>query len=220
MTEIFIGLDGEMTGTELSCHSLIQIGAALSEEAIFGSIISWDTFQYDPESLRLIGRTVISVRSGPSAADVDDMLVNWLTKNNLIGKKIVPVGWGVSSFDRPFISKTLPRFHSLLHHHSVELNAVVYTLAGTCTYLGEQVDFSCWKRMAKKMAALTVLNATGIQPREHDAADDALLALLAWRWMRQVIAGQSIPSGNNSGYYDDGRHCGVDLGKQAVSFTL
>jgi hypothetical protein len=84
--------------------------------------------------------------------------------------------------------KSLPHFSEYLHHHSVELNAVVYSLAGTRCYLDSYVDFACWKKMAKKMAHLSVLNERGTPPKPHDAADDAVLALLSWRWLRAIIA--------------------------------
>jgi hypothetical protein len=195
VNEIFLGIDGEMTGTDSHRHCLIQIGVALSEDTIFNSLIGWREFEFEPESLRVIGRTAESVSLGPAADVVDSELVSWAKRHGLAGKKIIPVGWGVSYFDRPYILTSLPRFHALLHHHSVELNAVAYALAGSCTYLGEYVDFDCWKRMAKKVAYLQVLNATGIPPKDHDAADDAVMALLAWRWMRQIFAAQD-PSSN------------------------
>ncbi len=197
MTEIFLGIDGEMTGTDSRRHCLIQIGIALSEELIFDSVIGWDRFEYEAESLCAIDRTLDSIHVGPTATEVDAALVEWTERNNLTGGKIIPVGWGVSYFDRPYIMDALPRFHSLLHHHSVELNAIAYALSGTCMYLGRQVDFECWKKMAKKMAFLQVLNARGVPPREHDAADDALLALLAWRWMRQVLSSQACSHRND-----------------------
>jgi hypothetical protein len=187
----FLGLDGEMSGTDPRRHALIQIGLALSEEDIFESRIGWAEFEYEEEALLAIDVEPAQIVQGPVAAEVDARLVAWLDARGIGKGTVVPVGWGVSDFDRPFVHKTLPRFSEYLHHHSVELNAVVYTIAGTRRYLGADVDFAGWKKMAKKVAEFGVLNRRGSPPKHHDAADDALLAMLSWKWLREVIA---VPS--------------------------
>lgn len=188
---MFIGVDGEMTGTDPGRHSLIQIGVALSELDIFTSRIGWDRFEFEAESLAAIGILPEEITSEPKASAVDQTLVKWLAARGVEAGSVVPIGWGVSDFDRPFIRKTLPGFNRFLHHHSIELNAVVYSLAGTRMYHGEYVDFACWKTMAKQMATLALINERGAPPKPHDAADDAVLALLAWKWLRAIIAGPS-----------------------------
>lgn len=185
---VFIGVDGEMTGTDPGMHSLIQIGVAVSELDVFTSRIGWEQFEFEQESLAAIGIRPDEIGTEPNAAAVDEALVMWLALRGIEPGTVVPIGWGVSNFDRPFIRKTLPGFHRFLHHHSIELNAVVYSLAGTRTYHSEYVDFACWKAMAKQMATLALLNERGVPPKPHDAADDALLALLAWKWLRAIIA--------------------------------
>lgn len=191
MNVTFLGLDGEMSGTDPRRHALIQIGLALSEDDIFESNIGWAEFEYEEDALQAIDVVPAQIRQGPTALEVDARLVAWLDARGIGKGTIVPVGWGVSDFDRPFVVKTLPRFNEYLHHHSIELNAVVYTLAGTRRYLGADVDFAVWKKMAKKVAEFAVLNRRGTPPKPHDAADDALLAILSWKWLREVIA---VPS--------------------------
>ena len=183
----FIGLDGEMSGTDPGRHQLIQIGVSLSLTSYFESNIGWQSFEFEREALDAIGRCVSSVRAGPSAAQVDALLVEWMRLHGMADRKVVPVGWGVSYFDRPFIARALPRFSAMLHHHSVELNAVAYALGTTRSYLSRAVGFEGWKRMAKKIALLQILNTRGTAPNVHDAGDDAIAALLAWHWMTRVI---------------------------------
>jgi hypothetical protein len=185
---IFAGLDGEMTGSDVNRHSLIQIGLALSESLVFESRIAWEDFEYDPAALNAIRVTPESICTGPSAEEVDSHLVRWLQSHGVAERSIVPIGWAVSDFDRPFVQKFLPRFYEYLHHHSVELNAVVYSLAGARKYLGETVEFSRWKEMAKKISMLAILNRRGLPAKEHDAGDDALMGLISWNWLRAIIA--------------------------------
>jgi len=187
----FAGLDGEMTGSDVARHQLIQIGVALSEEDVFAARIGWPDFEYDPEALAAIGIAREDVPIGPDAGEVDRRLVAWLRSRGVEAGTLVPVGWAVSDFDLPFVRKTLPGFSAMLHHHSVELNAVVYSLAAAKPYLGERPPFATWKRMARRIPELRVLSLRGTPPKAHDAGEDALTSLMSWIWLRQIIADPS-----------------------------
>lgn len=212
MKTVFVGLDGEMTGTDAERHALIQIGVAFSEDDIFDSRIGWFRFEYEQEALDAIGFPRENVALGPSAEAVDMALVAAMEARGIQPGSVVPIGWGVSDFDRPFVRKALPRFNTYLHHHSIELNAIVYTIAGTRTYLGTRVDFVKWKKMAKKVAEYAVLNRRGSPPRPHNAADDALLALHSWNWLRQVIA---VPS-SEVAFFESAGACGQRAASNAA----
>jgi len=188
MSLIFAGMDGEMTGSRVEEHELIQIGLALSETEIFCSRIGWESFAYDPESLEVIGVTKEQVKEGPSAEEVDDQLVQWLESKGVAKHSIVPVGWEVAAFDKPFIKKTLPKFFEYLHHHSIELNSIMYTLGDTMPYQGVRPNGYVWKKMTKFAATFNIKCEDARWPKRHDAGEDAIMGLQSWRWVRNIIA--------------------------------
>jgi hypothetical protein len=103
LTVIFAGLDGEMTGTDPQRHSLIQIGLALSEKEVFSSRIGWVDFEYEPEALEAIKIHPSDICDEPLINMVDAALVKWIRDRDIQKGTVVPIGWGVSNFDRPFI---------------------------------------------------------------------------------------------------------------------
>lgn len=195
MTErVVVGLDGEMSGVRPWQHKLIQIGACLAPGECFASDIGWDEFEYEPEALAAIGVTTDRVRAGPPATEVDDALHAWLVERGVGPRGLVAVGWRVSTFDIPFVLRTLPRVTGLLSHHTVELNAVCYTLAGTVSYQGGPRDAATWKALANRAAQAYLGALTGAPPAWHDAGFDASAAMAAWLWLRTVVAGHPVPA--------------------------
>ncbi|HVR07115.1 MAG TPA: hypothetical protein VMW75_03645, partial [Thermoanaerobaculia bacterium] len=95
---------------------------------------------------------------------------------------------GVTAFDLPFVITTLPLVTDLLHHHSIELNALCYSLEGAKPYAGRRPTAAEWKEMAKAVAATRLLLGRDLDTQWHDAGYDALTSLLSWQWLRQVIA--------------------------------
>lgn len=188
MSLIFAGMDGEMTGSRVEEHELIQIGLALSESEVFCSRIAWDSFNYDPEALEVIGVTPEEVKKGPSAAEVDELLVQWLKDKGIEKRSIVPVGWEVAAFDKPFIRKSLPKFFQYLHFHSVELNSVIYTFGDVMPYQGVRPNSATWKKMAKFAATFNIKCEEARWPKKHDAGEDAVMGLMSWRWLRNIMA--------------------------------
>ncbi|MDW6003461.1 3'-5' exonuclease family protein [Vibrio mangrovi] len=188
MNLVFAGVDGEMTGSRVEEHELIQIGVALSESEVFCSRIAWDSFDYNPEALEVIGVTPESIKEGPSAAEVDEQLVQWLKDKGITERSIVPVGWEVAAFDKPFIRKTLPKFYQYLHFHSVELNSVIYTFGDIMPYQGVRPNSATWKKMAKFAATFNIKCEEARWPKKHDAGEDAVMGLMSWRWLRNILA--------------------------------
>jgi oligoribonuclease (3'-5' exoribonuclease) len=187
MRLILAGVDGEMSGPDPTAHSLIQIGVALSEHQVFSSRIGWDAAQFDPEALKAIGWTSDELRDGPSAQDVDQRLVSWLREHAVTERSIVAVGWGVSVFDIPFIRKCLPSFACFLHHHTVELNAIMYAFGDSMSYLEQRPNAAGWKRMAKYIGEHYMYLAYDRHAQPHDAGDDAVQAIKSLRWIKALL---------------------------------
>jgi hypothetical protein len=184
----FAGLDGEMTGPRVFWHKLFEIAIALENGAVFSSRIGWADFEFDPEALHAVGVAADSIREGPSAAEVDTAAAEWLRGQGVEHHSLVAVGWGVTTFDLPFVAVTLPSVMRFLHHHSIELNALCYTLGGNKPYMGERPGTATWKSMAKVAAEVALELGLGLRPEWHSAEYDARAALASWQWIRAVVA--------------------------------
>jgi hypothetical protein len=184
----FAGLDGEMTGPRVSRHRLFEIAIALENGAVFSSRIGWADFEFDPEALQAVGVTADSIREGPPAAEVDGAAAEWLRGQGVEHHSLVAVGWGVTTFDMPFVAVTLPGVMRFLHHHTIELNALCYTLGDNKPYMGERPAAATWKSMARAAAEVTLELGLGLPPEWHSAEYDARAALASWQWIRAVIA--------------------------------
>lgn len=191
---MLVGLDCETSGSFVSQHSLVQIGIFLPGGARFFSYVGWEDFEADPESLEVIGMTECEIRNAPRAEQVERELIAWCESQAVGHRELVAVGWGVSTFDLPFVAKTFPAFKKqYMSHRTAELNAICYALADVKTYHDELRDFEFWKRSAKKAAEFQAAAAMGIEASWHNAGYDAVTALLAFEWLRQ-IAGHPAPA--------------------------
>ncbi|OOG43457.1 hypothetical protein [Rhodanobacter sp. C05] len=191
---MLVGLDCETTGSIASRHSLVQIGIYLPDGQQFFAQVGWDAFEADPESLEVIRMSEDDIRRGPAASDVERDLLAWCEGHGIGDKALVPVGWGVSTFDLPFVTKTFPEFRKrYLSHRTVELNALCYALAGVKTYNDELRDFDFWKRTAKWAAEFEATASMRITPDWHNAGYDAVTSLLAFEWLRKIM-GHPAPS--------------------------
>ena len=185
---IFAGLDCETTGSRLNEHELIQIGIYLDGERLFTARVGWPSFQYDSDALQAIGVDPCEIPQWPQASVVDAEIISWLAGLGIDEGSVVPVGWGVSGFDVPFVERSLPLFSErYLTHRSVELNAICYTLGSAKTYMDQPRSFDEWKTMAKKVSEFHVHLAYDRTPQWHDAGYDALTSLLAWHWLRGIV---------------------------------
>lgn len=181
----FVGLDGEMTNAHHDRGELCQIGIASPDGDIFISDIRCTLRGADPEAMVVHGIDPGWLSEGaPEARVVDDNAAYWLTKK-LNGKvSAIPVGWGVSYFDMPFVRRTLPGLSNKLSRRSVELGAVCYSIAATFGLNPDNV-----KRRAKKYAESRVTSPS----TWHNAGFDAQAALYSWEYMQLVMkAGEYV----------------------------
>jgi hypothetical protein len=187
---LLVGVDGEMSGTDPAVHRLLQIGVAVRPEQSIALRIGWpEGCAYEEAALRAIGWPVTELARGESAAKVDRHLLAWADAEGLGEHSVIAVGWGVSTFDLPFITGSLPGFSGLLHHHCIELNAVCYALADMVVVAARRLSFE-ELRKAAKAAAQQRLSRSGIAPHWHDAGYDAQAALAAWEWLRDQLGTQ------------------------------
>ncbi|HVO53062.1 MAG TPA: hypothetical protein VMT37_01475 [Solirubrobacterales bacterium] len=188
---VFAGLDGEMSGPDPGIHRLIQIGVALDDDAAFCSRIGWSDCRYEPDALAAIGLDPADLAEGPPCEEVDERLHRWLVEHGAAEGTVIPVGWGVSGFDMPFVVATLPRSHRLLSHRSVELNAVCHTFDGVLLGRDGPATAEAWKQRSKQEAERRLEDELGLAPAWHDAGYDARASLAAWRWLRGALAAGS-----------------------------
>jgi hypothetical protein len=187
MSMIFMGFDGEMSGSEINDgHVLVQIGAAFSAEERFTATIGYPVGSYpmNPVAMGVHGISVDEIAAAPSPETVDaqleEFLLNALTVRGLTNdaKRIAPVGFNVGGFDMPFVRKFLPRTHSMVSRRVVDLNALCFAKEHAARLAGETypVKWSTWKTRARKYSE-EQLRCHGVEVTWHDAGVDALGAM-------------------------------------------
>lgn len=184
---VFGGVNAETSGMDPRKHQLVRIGVALSEAHVFSSRISCPDAVYEVDALRAIDMSLDELADGPRAEEVDAQLVDWLRARDVQEDGVVPVGWNFSTSELPFIMRQLPRFYAYLHCHAVELNAIVYFLGGTALYHGRMITPAGWKHMAKEAAGSHIYYTQARELKQHDAGDNALSAILAHGWLRDIV---------------------------------
>ncbi|MDG2539214.1 hypothetical protein P5Y53_16175 [Dyella jiangningensis] len=191
MTRIILGIGGRVCGSPQDCPVSPCIGVALSEDDIFLSHFRAEQISPDRPTVPLgLGDTAVSDVC-PFADHVDGQLVNWLMAHRVAKGSAVLAGWRLTDVGYPQLRYVLPKFAEYLHSDVIELSALSHVLDGVKAYLGSRRDFSGWEKMARTVASYEVLNLTGQPLRDSHANDEALLALLSWRWLRSVV---SMPS--------------------------
>lgn len=205
---VFVGLDGEMTGTEITEGAwLCQIGVAADYYGTFAYDITVPKVAQSlaqPQALAVNGFTPERMSAGTPQQEVDEYLYEFLLR---IGgdpekKVLIPVGWNVGAFDMPFVRRFLPRSYSLFSRRTVDLNALCYSMGGITPYQGGIPTHKGWKRLAKKKAEVILGTSYGdanwhdaewsrrsFEPNWHDAGYDAAASLVAWRWLRSFLNG-------------------------------
>jgi DNA polymerase III epsilon subunit-like protein len=187
---MFIGLDGETTGKDITKGSaLIQIGAAIYREGQFYS--THVTFNpkdpdmvWSKEAEAVHNITLEEVQNAElDASQVDDFLYNWFIKNKVNPKDKYhnfAVGWNVASFDMPYVKKYLPKTFKLFSYSSVDLNSVCVSLDGKKGHSAET-----WKAAAKRYARTICPEREGY--RAHNAEWDSVMSLGCFNFLRKVI---------------------------------
>lgn len=83
----FIGVDGEMTGTDgPAVHQLMQIGVATSPDEVFVSDIGYNEWQQNEDSMRIHGFTPERIRAAPRPDTVDRDVTKWLS-DKVVGRE-------------------------------------------------------------------------------------------------------------------------------------
>lgn len=193
MAITFIGLDGEMTSSELSKGgALIQLGlsAFVSDELkskSFNINPHWegDEVLWDEEAAAVhkIPREAVHSFDPPNLVDLE--LSIWMQE--VLGAKVgkrrdnVPVGFNVGAFDMPFVQKLLPKTFELLSRRTVDLNALCFALDGSVLN-GMPVKFETWKKRSKEYA----IEKIGYE-NQHDAGWDAMMHLYAFEYLKEVM---------------------------------
>lgn len=204
----FIGLDGEMSGSgsrepgtvASKKYALLQIGLATMKMGerpdpvvlrpdtlrTFVSDLGYDTWNSQPEAMEVNKFTADRIQAGPRPGLVDSNACAWLNKrlgfreDSTARRDLHAVGWNVGAFDMPFVREYLPMLGSRFSYRSVDLNSIVYSMADT------EDEYKEIKGKAKSGAEVLLRNH-GIEPNHHDAGYDAMLALMAFKLLRETI---------------------------------
>lgn len=201
--ERFFGLDGEMSGAEISeDHKLIQIGVAvdthpdgtrMDRPELFCSLIGWDDadLPWSERAAQVHNIPREQILDAPRADEVDAALYEWLLERGADPenrRKSVMVGFNVGPFDGPFLNAALPLSASCFTRRYGDLNPVTFLMAGTVPLQGHQLSSSEAVKRFVKNAGRRVVDDFGRTEAEHDAGTDALIALGGWRAAEDHLA--------------------------------
>jgi len=185
----FLGADIETSGSDFVDRiKTIQIGVYdLVTGDLFRSDIGWPDGSFDmvPEAMAVTGFTQERILGAPSAASVDNRLLQWLDEHNVKVKRGITIGFNVGIFDMPFIRRDLPLSAERLSYRCIDLNAVCFALADSMN-----VSWMSVKEKAKKAARrqMTYDGSPFNHLQPHDGGYDAGEAAFAYKflvvWMR------------------------------------
>lgn len=191
MSEIYIGLDYETTGTDPDVHGVVQIGLSRFEEDNFGSgMPDTETFEHDirvdysrvaidPDAM--IVHRISQLRSSAALPShiVEELALEWLAPSIKHGNTIHPVGWNVGSFDVQFAKKYMPRLYRVFSHRAVDLTSLTHFTANVFNVPVVDVKNEYMKR------AIALLECD----QRHSAGWDARCALTYFYDMAVVVRG-------------------------------
>lgn len=197
MSRIYVGLDCEMSGTDVLEHKLIQIGIsfdARSQSKNFVSDVGWEkgTYRYDPESLQVIEWDFSRIEAGPPAYKVETKILEFFEENDVGPGSAIPVGWAVGRFDMPFVKATFPNiWHYFVWPKANQNNVVALDLTYVAMTFGfnntkKELGYNGWKKASKRYAQ-TELEKIGVSAQWHDAGYDARAAILCLEYFRSQI---------------------------------
>jgi len=205
--EVFLGLDGEMTGNKSPAnYQLIQIGVFLPRNLysgsspdlrtqLFVSDVGYETWNEMEEAMEVNGFTADRIRAGKRPEDVDQDLVVWLEDWGIERKKAVPIGWNVGSFDMPYVRYYLPESSKYFSYRTVDLNSVCFTLARASHFSWTALKSASKRHAEDVMGKGTMPRRTGIVGESvswHDAGYDAEASYVAWDYLSSLITLREI----------------------------
>lgn len=181
MTYMYVGLDGEMSSSELDLGGrLLQIGLALPNGASYSAMINPGEMLWDEEAVAVPGISRSDLPSYVNSEEVDKSAYAFLRIQGARPNrraKTVPVGWNVGAFDMPFVRKTLPMTYSLFSRRTVDLNALCFVLDGK-----DNLNFESWKKRSKEYA----IEKIGYE-NAHDAGWDAKMSLYCFEYLSNAM---------------------------------
>lgn len=186
----FIGLDGEMTSSDLSAGgTLIQLGLSMRDEdgVLWGKSVGINPFLDKDDSEihwtrvaeSVHGFTKEDLKIYGSAEEADQILVDWLIARGRTTRKRgenIPVGFNVGVFDMPFVKAALPKTYEFFSRRTVDLNPLLFALDGV------ETDFNGWKDRAKQYA----IKQMGFE-NQHDAGWDSAMHLHCFEFLSRTI---------------------------------
>jgi DNA polymerase III epsilon subunit-like protein len=182
----YIGIDGEMSGTDIDAgHKLIQIGMAkyVDERVVsIGVMLNPGVMEWSDqaEEVHQFSRDYVE-KMGEDPAMVDQMLADWANKTSH-RRDYVMVGFNVGSFDRPFIKQQLPITYGKFSRRCVDLNSMIFAMSDTNTQF-ERIKGKAKDYAFEKMDGLF----DGFKDRQHDAEYDAVMSLYCFEYLRSII---------------------------------
>ena len=185
MSFLYIGLDGEMSSSELAeGGKLIQIGLFTQGGYQLSMKINPGECQWSERAFEVHGITLESLQSAPLPDEVDSQVYDWLiaigVDTNSRGKTI-PVGFNVGAFDMPFVKDSLPKTYSLFSRRTVDLNALCFALDYK-EENGMPVKAETWKKKAKEYA----IKKIGTE-NQHDAGWDSLMHIYCFEFLKGAM---------------------------------
>lgn len=181
MSFLYVGLDGEMSSSELDKGGrLLQIGLALESGASYVAMINPGEMLWDEKAVAVPGFSRSDLPSYVNSEEVDKNAYDFLVAQGADPKrrtKTVPVGWNVGAFDMPFVRETLPLTYSLFSRRTVDLNALCFALNGK-----NNLNFESWKKRSKEYA----IEKIGYEDA-HDAAWDAKMSLYCFEYLSNAM---------------------------------
>ena len=185
MSFLFIGLDGEMSSSELAeGGKLIQIGLSTAEGINRSYTMNPGPCQWSEQAEAVHGLSLELLQSCRSPVEVDADLYEFLIALGADTKrrgKTIPVGFNVGAFDMPFVKDSLPKSYSLFSRRTVDLNAICFALDYK-EENGMPVKAETWKKKAKDYA----IEKIGME-NQHDAGWDSLMHIYCFEYLKGVI---------------------------------
>jgi hypothetical protein len=193
MSFLFIGLDGEMSSSELSeGGKLIQIGLSTEDGYQISMNMNPGECQWSERAFEVHGITLESLQSATLPDEVDSQVYDWLiaigADTNNRGKTI-PVGFNVGAFDMPFVKDSLPKTYSLFSRRTVDLNALCFALDYSIDN-GMPMRAETWKKRAKAYA----IEKIGME-NQHDAGWDSLMHIYCFEYLKGVMGNKRRSQG-------------------------